>query len=74
LILENPRDAPLERFQSLLKLMLQSTTISQRLPNHIASWTGNPIRRRKGYKTIDLARCHVKFTVSMSSDERDFPC
>jgi len=66
--------ARLERLQSLLNLMLHSTTISQRLPNHIAGWTCNPIRGRKGYAVIDLARCHVKFTVSMSSDERDFPC
>jgi len=54
--------------------MLQSTTISQRLLNHFASWTGDPIRGRKGYKAIDLARGHVKFMASMSSDERDFPC
>ena len=67
--------ARLERFQSLLTLMmLQSTAISQRLPNHIAGWTGNPIRGRKGYEKIDLARCHVQCMASMSSNEREFPC
>jgi len=66
--------ARLERLQSLLNLMLHSTTISQRLPNHIAGWTGNPIGGRKGYEAINLASGYVKFTASMSSDERDFPC